>query len=141
VSVPIWWYLLTIDRSANTAYLIQWVENVGWHLEHAGWVWAEKGTVGYGGFGMQNNASSATSCSSDRRTNPCRLAQISRSRRYQEHFLLRIEPPAPEIAGLGYSDHPSAAFSVSRVFMGHDERSPIPDAPSERSGGRDGRLD
>jgi hypothetical protein len=23
------WYLLTIDGSANTAYLIQWVENVG----------------------------------------------------------------------------------------------------------------
>jgi hypothetical protein len=49
------WYLLTIDGSANTAYLIQWVENVGWHLEHAGWVWAEKGYIGYGGFGMQNN--------------------------------------------------------------------------------------
>src|SRR5436190_2618523 len=49
------WYLLTIDGSANTAYLIQWVENVGWHLEHAGWVWAEKGTVGYGGFGILNN--------------------------------------------------------------------------------------
>ena len=50
------WHLLTIDGSANTAYLIQWVENVGWHLEHAGWVWAEKGYNGYGGFGMQNNS-------------------------------------------------------------------------------------
>jgi hypothetical protein len=34
---------------------IQWVENVGWHLEHAGWVWAEKGSVGFGGFGLLNN--------------------------------------------------------------------------------------
>ena len=50
------WYLLTIDGSANTAYLIQWVENVGWHLEHAGWVWAEKGTVGYGGVGLMNSS-------------------------------------------------------------------------------------
>ena len=50
------WHLLTIDGSANTAYLIQWVENVGWRLEHAGWVWAEKGYIGYGGFGMQNNS-------------------------------------------------------------------------------------
>jgi hypothetical protein len=49
------WHLLTIDGSENTAYLIQWVENVGWRLEHAGWVWAEKGYIGYGGFGMQNN--------------------------------------------------------------------------------------
>jgi hypothetical protein len=35
---------------------IQWVENVGWHLEHAGWVWAEKGTVGYGSLGLLNNS-------------------------------------------------------------------------------------
>jgi hypothetical protein len=34
------WYLMTIDGSANMACLIQWVENVGWQLEHAGWVWA-----------------------------------------------------------------------------------------------------
>jgi len=25
-------------------------------LEHAGWVWAEKGTVGYVGFGLLNNS-------------------------------------------------------------------------------------
>ena len=50
------WYLMTIDGSANTAYLIQWVENVGWQLEHAGWVWAEKGYVGYGGFRVLNNS-------------------------------------------------------------------------------------
>lgn len=49
------WYLLTIDGSENTAYLIQWVGNVGWRLEHAGWVWAEKGTIAVGGFGMMNN--------------------------------------------------------------------------------------
>jgi hypothetical protein len=25
-------------------------------LEHASWVWGEKGTVGYGGFGLLNNS-------------------------------------------------------------------------------------
>jgi hypothetical protein len=48
-------YFLTVDGTANTAYLIQWVETVGWRLEHAGWVWAEKGYVGYGGFGVLNS--------------------------------------------------------------------------------------
>jgi hypothetical protein len=50
------WHLLTLDGSANTAYLIQWVENVGWQLEHAGWIWAEKGCVGYGGFRLLDNS-------------------------------------------------------------------------------------
>ncbi len=48
-------YYLTVDGQANTAYLIQLVENLGWRLEHAGWVWAEKGYLGYGGFGVLNN--------------------------------------------------------------------------------------
>src|SRR3954462_9336732 len=48
-------YMLTIDGQENTAYLIQWVESVGWRLEHAGWIWAEKGWVGYGGFGVMNS--------------------------------------------------------------------------------------
>jgi hypothetical protein len=48
-------YLLTIDGQENTAYLIQWVESIGWRLEHAGWIWAEKGWVGYGGFGVLNS--------------------------------------------------------------------------------------
>jgi hypothetical protein len=45
-------YMLSIDGQQNTAYLIQWVESVGWHLDHAGWVWAQKGYAGYGGFGV-----------------------------------------------------------------------------------------
>jgi hypothetical protein len=49
------WYLMTLEGSANTAYLIQWVENVGWQLEHVGWIWAEKGYVGVLGFRLLNN--------------------------------------------------------------------------------------
>lgn len=48
-------YMLSIDGMANTAYMIQWVESIGWRLEHAGWVWAEKGYMGYGGFGVLNS--------------------------------------------------------------------------------------
>jgi hypothetical protein len=48
-------YLLTIDAQQDTAHLIQWVESIGWKLEHAGWVWAQKGWIGYGGFTLPDS--------------------------------------------------------------------------------------
>jgi hypothetical protein len=47
-------FLLRIET--DDTYMIQAVESVGWVLEHAGWVGAEKGYVGYGGFGVLNSA-------------------------------------------------------------------------------------
>ncbi len=31
-------FYLTVDSPEHATRLIQWVENVGWHLEHVGWV-------------------------------------------------------------------------------------------------------
>lgn len=45
-------YILSVDGQANTAYLIQWVESIGWKLEHAGWVWAPRSYVVFGGIGI-----------------------------------------------------------------------------------------
>jgi hypothetical protein len=49
-------FFLSIQATDHSAHLLQWVESIGWVLEHAGWVWAEKGYVGYGGFGLLNSA-------------------------------------------------------------------------------------
>jgi len=46
-------FLLSVQAPEYTAYLIQWVESVGWVLEHAGWIWAET-RPGFGGHGLMN---------------------------------------------------------------------------------------
>lgn len=49
-------HVVSLEASDDPAYYLQWIENVGWKLTHAGFVWAEKGYVGYGGFGLLNSS-------------------------------------------------------------------------------------